>query len=84
MDCPFCSALNREHSRECETEATATLKQRAQLVGSSHSPQHELENVILGSRKRQAHIASRLHGHQEDVHTNEADQSPGVCIAASA
>jgi hypothetical protein len=78
MECSVCRAFNREHSRECETEATATLKQRARPVGSVHSPHHELEHVILGSRKRQAHIASQLQGHKEDFHTDQADKPEGL------
>jgi hypothetical protein len=74
--------LNRQHNRECETEAVATLHQRTQIGRSAvdHSEQDKLANVILGSRKRQAHIASELHGHRETAHTKKA---PGAREASA-
>jgi metal-responsive CopG/Arc/MetJ family transcriptional regulator len=74
MECPVCVALNRQHNRECETEAAATLHQRTRIGLSTgdHSEQDKLANVILGSRKRQAHIASELQGHRETAHTKKA------------
>lgn len=87
MECAVCAALNREHNRECETEAAATLKQRARL--SSHAPepspseQEPLDTVILGSRKRQAHIAIQLHGHLEAEHAGEDGPEAGVRQATS-
>ena len=71
MQCPVCSALNREHSRECEAEATATLRQRCQsllpLSGTTsvHDP---VDSIVLNSRKRQASITFRLDQHRAQDH----------------
>jgi hypothetical protein len=65
MFCPVCAALNREHNHECEAEASATLKQRAEVLGSRRA---ELDQEVLRSRKRQAHIAFELHRHQTKQH----------------
>jgi hypothetical protein len=67
MECPLCAALNREPNQECETEANATLKQRADLLSGSPGDiclQDQLDQEVLRSRKRQAHIAFELHRHQ--------------------
>jgi hypothetical protein len=45
---------------------------------ADHSVQDLLDNVILVSRKRQAHIATELSAHQKDVHDEEGDQSSEV------
>lgn len=78
MQCSICSALKRELGREGEKEAVATIRQRARLMVSvpDHSAQEMIENVILTSRKRRAHIATELHAHEVDVHGKKSDQSP--------
>jgi hypothetical protein len=71
MVCPVCAALNREHSHECEAEASATLKQRAEVFGprrADSSTKDQLDEEVLRSRKRQAHIAFELHQHQARQH----------------
>jgi hypothetical protein len=71
MQCQLCAALNREHSDECEAEASATLKRRSQLLAShpgDASMQDQLDQDVLSSRKRQAHIASELHEHRIQEH----------------
>lgn len=71
MKCPVCAALNREHNDECKAEALATLKLRADLIGWHHddtSTQGKLDEEVLRSRKRQAHIAFELHEHQTSAH----------------
>jgi hypothetical protein len=71
MKCPVCNALSREHNHECEAEASATLKQRAELIGWNRGEvpnQEQLEREVLRSRKRQAHIALELHQHQSSQH----------------
>ena len=71
MRCPICAALNQKHSLECEVEATATLKQRADLAARhTGDPLHQnrFDEEILGSRKRQAHIAFELHRHRTSQH----------------
>jgi hypothetical protein len=85
MHCRICHALKRELGREGETEATATLKQRARMITSvaDDSQQDVLDHVILVSRKRRAHIATELHTHRKDVHGVEEDQLPGVRKASA-
>ena len=71
MRCPVCAALRREHNHECVAEANATLKQRAKLLcwHRVDSPgQGQLEEEVLRSRKRQAHIAFELHEHRTKQH----------------
>lgn len=71
MACPVCAALNREHNHECEAEASATLKQRAEFLGPHRgdaSAQDRLNQEVLRSRKRQAHIAFELHQHRTEQH----------------
>ncbi len=70
MHCPLCAALSREHSNECEAEASATLKQRSQWL-SQPGVQDKLDQAVLVSRKRQAHITSRLNRHRAEVHSAE-------------
>jgi hypothetical protein len=63
--------LNREHNQECRAEANATLRQRAQWIGGHHagsSTTEQLDQEVLRSRKRQAHIAFQLHQHQSTQH----------------
>lgn len=72
MTCPICESLNREHSRECEIEAAAVLRQRSELVrnsqaGCSGTDQNYVE-VVLASRKRQLQITSQLQQHKEAAH----------------
>jgi hypothetical protein len=85
MQCQVCAALKRELGRASETEALATLKYRARLLAAAadHSLQDALEDVILGNRKRRAHLASELCSHQETGH-EELDQWQWVRSAASA
>lgn len=74
MECPLCAALNREHGHECETEANATLKRRAELLSGNPADiamQDQLDQEVLQSRKRQAHIAFDLHRHQTSQHPVE-------------
>jgi hypothetical protein len=74
MQCPTCAALNREHSQECETEASATLRQRSQSLSVPHaetSGEDPLGPVVLKSRKRQAHIAFKLHQQRAQDHRTE-------------
>ena len=74
MQCPVCAALNREHNHECEAEASATIKQRAEMIGWNRGdtpPKEQLEQEVLRSRKRQAHIAFELHQHQTAQHPVE-------------
>jgi hypothetical protein len=71
MPCPVCVALQREHNHECEAEANATLQQRAKLLGSHRGggpTEDQLEQEVLHSRKRQAHIAFELHEHRTKQH----------------
>jgi hypothetical protein len=86
MQCSICNALKRELGTEGQTEAVATLKQRARsnALVADDSPQDVLDNVILSSRKRRAHIATELYAHEVDVHGERSDQSPRVRAAASA
>lgn len=75
MQCRICTALKLELGREGETEAVATLKQRARSIASlaDSASQDVLENEILVSRKRRAHLATELCAHQEEVHSGKAD-----------
>jgi hypothetical protein len=70
MHCPICSALERENMAEGEAEATATLKRRSEFVCSHHDipAQNRLDEDVLRSRKRQAHIAFELHEHRTKQH----------------
>ena len=73
MECPVCAALNREHNQECEAEASATIKQRCELIAvgdrSDTIENHDqLDQEVLRSRKRQAHIAFELHEHRTAQH----------------
>jgi len=85
LQCRICNALKREIGREGETEAVATLKQRARMITSvaDDSQQDVLDNVILISRKRRAHIATELHTHRKNVHGVEEDQSPAARKASA-
>ena len=79
MECPVCASLHCEHSKECETEAVATLQQRAARQARSEadrSSRDGLETVILESRKRQALIANELHGHREIAHPESVAPAP--------
>ncbi len=80
MLCRTCIAFKRELSREGEKEAAATLKRRARSIGSvaDRAKEDVLENAILVSRKRQAHVASELHAHREYAHGELLDSSPEV------
>lgn len=85
MQCPVCTAFQRELSQECENEAVATLRQRACLAAPVAGPSfRELESEILLSRKRRAHIATELRAHNQDAHREDADHSQGLGKAASA
>jgi len=67
MRCPICAALNREHSQECEAEANATIQRRSERADTS--TQAQLDQTVLSSRKRQAHIAFELHQHRVREHS---------------
>jgi len=67
MQCPICTALNREHNHECEAEASATIKQRTQHA--DNSAQAQLEQAVPRSRKRQAHIAFEPEEHRAKEHS---------------
>jgi len=72
MQCPVCAALNREHNHECEAEAKATLEQRAKSIGwhrGDTSTQDQVEQEVLRSRKRQAHLAFELDQHLNNHHS---------------
>jgi hypothetical protein len=71
MHCPICAALARESIVEGEAEATATLKRRSELSCSHRADAKdgdELDQDVLRSRKRQAHIAFELHEHRIKQH----------------
>jgi hypothetical protein len=72
MKCPVCIALNREHGRECEIEATAILKERSGSVNAcraeSSGPGESIHETVLTSRKRQMQIASELERHRSAHH----------------
>jgi hypothetical protein len=70
MHCPICAALERENMVEGEVEATATLKRRSELICSHRDvlAQNQLDQDVLRSRKRQAHIAFELHEHRTKQH----------------
>lgn len=78
MYCPICAALNREHSQECQVEASATIKTRSELLGRSAdaSSQDQLNKDVQRSRKRLAHFAFKLHQHRIRQH-------PGMARAAA-
>ena len=85
MQCPVCTAFQRELSQECEHEAVATLRQRAYLAAPVGGPSfQELESEILKSRKRRAHIATELRAHSQDAHRDDSDHSLEIGKAASA
>ena len=86
MQCPICSALLCEHIRECETEAAATLQQRAVngLANAGSAPQDSLNDLILESRKRQAYITHEMRGHREIAHPDAASREPLLRKKASA
>jgi hypothetical protein len=72
MTCPVCESLNREHSRECEIEAAAVIRQRFELFrkfrgDGSGTDQNHVE-VVLASRKRQLQITSQLQRHKAAAH----------------
>ena len=67
MQCPICTALNREHNHECEAEASATIRLRTEHANASS--QDRLDQAVLDSRKRQAHIAFELDQHRVKEHT---------------
>jgi hypothetical protein len=74
MQCAVCAALNREHNHECEAEASATIKKRAEMIGWNRgdaSTNEQLEREVLRSRKRQAHIAFELYHHQTTQHPEQ-------------
>jgi hypothetical protein len=72
MKCQMCASLNREHSRQCEIEAAAILRQRDESVrmakgrSSGHDPNDA--ELVLASRKRQMQIASELERHRAADH----------------
>ncbi len=85
MQCPVCTAFQRELSQECENEAVATLRQRACLAAPVAGQSfQDLESKILMSRKRRAHIATELRAHNQDVHCEDPNHWFGIGKAVSA
>ena len=72
MKCPICASLNSEHNRECEIEASASLRQRSSAVCVAPIPSswsdEDYADIVLASRKRQMAIASSLRRHQSTDH----------------
>jgi hypothetical protein len=75
MRCPVCDELHREHSNACKEEASASLKQRYEVMLNAPvenaDPQALLhrQEVILSSKKRQLKIAARLEQHRAMAHS---------------
>jgi hypothetical protein len=67
MPCPVCTALNRQHDHECTAEANATIRRRSERTDTSTEDQ--LDDAVLISRKRQAHIAYELFQHRVKEHS---------------
>ncbi len=85
MQCPVCATFKRQLNHESENEAAATLRQRARLAAPvAGQSSQDLENEILVSRKRRAHIATELHRHTQAAHPEASDLSLGISEAASA
>jgi hypothetical protein len=71
MQCAICEALHREHSQECEAEATATIRQRSQSLcrpQGETSSYDAFDPIVLSSRKRQVQIAFKLNQHRARDH----------------
>ena len=75
MRCTVCDTLQREHSLMNQIEATTVLQKRQRLLcplfqndTPEQSPDHDLDEIVLFSRKRQAQIAFRLKRHHDRVH----------------
>jgi hypothetical protein len=72
MKCQICASVNREHSRQCEIEATTILRQRDESVrmskGRTSGNDASDTEVLLASRKRQMQIASELERHRAADH----------------
>ena len=85
MQCPICTAFQRELSQESENEAVATLRRRAYLAAPVGGPSfQDLEGEILASRKRRAHIATEFRAHNQDAHREDPDHLLALGKAASA
>jgi hypothetical protein len=73
MKCPVCESLNREHSLECQIEATAVIKLRREMIRRSPPeidvPDDSRGDIILTSRKRQAQIVHKLDEHKARAHS---------------
>jgi hypothetical protein len=75
MRCPVCDELHREHSLACKEEATASLKQRYDVMrrppkeNADPSALQERQETILSSKKRQLKITSRLEQHKALAHS---------------
>ena len=72
MLCAICESLQREHGRACEEEAKAILEQNRPLFqegdGPVTAPDQNLQDVILGTRRRQLKIATELNEHRSRAH----------------
>lgn len=70
MHCPICARLSREHKHACQEEANATIKRRSELLGRPNdlSILEQLDQEVLRSRKRQAHLAFELREHRNSQH----------------
>jgi hypothetical protein len=75
MRCPVCDELHREHSLACKEEATASLKQRYDVMrqppteNADPSSLQERQETILSSKKRQLKIVSKLEQHKALAHS---------------
>jgi hypothetical protein len=66
MDCPICTALNRDDTHESEIQAKAILWQRTGLrIAAENDKSNE---AVLESRKRQMRIHFRLDSHRTKDH----------------
>ena len=70
MECPVCKDLRRDHSRECEIEASMTLDYRAEAPNSTLGAKNGwgFLDPLLATRRRQVEIISRLDRHLAAEH----------------
>ena len=78
-DCPVCMEIRRDHSQECEMEATALIRRAAFTIvrrdfdapistADARQEWRRLDSIIVASRKRQAHLARMLDEHTNAMH----------------
>jgi len=75
MLCPTCETLQRDHSRECELEAKAILRQHKPFSEDSEADvmrPGNLVDVIIESRKRQLELTSEINEHRASAHAANA------------